>query len=348
MLSPDVWALLTPGNFVAAVIVVAMLIYALTGGADFGGGVWDLLATGPRAGAQRQAIARAIGPIWEANHVWLLVVLVLMFVAFPTAFAAIMTALHLPMLLMLTGITLRGSAFVFRTYGPDRPEWRRWGVVFGAASAVTPIFLGVVLGAVSSGRITLRSDGTVVTDFFSEWLSPFPWAIGLMLVALFAFLAATYLTVEEDDPALRNDFRRMAVRGSYAFFATAVLAAITARTGAPHLWDVLAGSLQAWIMQAVVATVAMGAIIALETERFQLARILAGAQVTLVVLGWAASQAGWILVGAIPLAGSAAPDGILIPVILALIAGLAVLIPTFVLLFWLFHRPSRSVKTRAV
>ena len=151
MLSPDVWALLTPGNFVAAVIVVAMLLYALTGGADFGGGVWDLLATGPRAGAQRQAIARAIGPIWEANHVWLLVVLVLMFVAFPTAFAAIMTALHLPMLIMLTGITLRGSAFVFRTYGPDRPEWRRWGVVFGAASAVTPIFLGVVLGAVSSG-----------------------------------------------------------------------------------------------------------------------------------------------------------------------------------------------------
>ena len=346
MPSSDFLALLAPGNIVAVVIVVAMLAYALTGGADFGGGVLDLLATGPRAGAQRRSIARAIGPIWEANHVWLLVVLVLMFVAFPTAFAAIMTALHLPMLLMLTGITLRGSAFVFRAYGPDRPEWRRWGLVFGAASAVTPILLGVVFGAISSGRITLGLDGAVKTDFVSEWLTPFPWATGLMLQSLFAFLAATYLAVEEDDPELRNDFRRMAVRASYAFFGTALLAAITARTGAPHLWATLAGSYQAWAMQAVLAGVAIGAIVALEKDRFQLARVLAGAQVTLVVLGWAASQAGWILVGQIPLAGSAAPDGILIPVILALVAGLALLIPTFVLLFWLFHRPSRSVAAR--
>ena len=119
---------------VAGLMLVALIFYALLAGADFGGGVWDLLATGPRAERQRALIADAIGPIWEANHVWLILVVVILFTAFPPAFAAIMTALHIPLTLMLIGIVLRGAAFTFRTYDTqDNDVQRRWSRVFAIA-----------------------------------------------------------------------------------------------------------------------------------------------------------------------------------------------------------------------
>src|SRR5579863_4288818 len=96
------------------VIMASLTFYALLGGADYGGGVWDLLARGPRANRQRELIAKAIGPVWEANHVWLILVVVVLFTAFPPAFALIFTSLHVALLLVLLGIVLRGSAFVFR------------------------------------------------------------------------------------------------------------------------------------------------------------------------------------------------------------------------------------------
>jgi cytochrome d ubiquinol oxidase subunit II len=114
-------------SVLAGTIVVALTIYALTGGADFGGGVWDLLARGPRARAQRRLIADALAPIWEANHVWLIAVIVILFTAFPPAFGAIATALHIPLTAMLVGIVLRGSAFTFRSYHrPDDHVAERW------------------------------------------------------------------------------------------------------------------------------------------------------------------------------------------------------------------------------
>ncbi|HLA79552.1 MAG TPA: cytochrome d ubiquinol oxidase subunit II, partial [Vicinamibacteria bacterium] len=136
----------------AGVLMAALVIYALGGGADFGGGVWDLLASGPRAASQRRTIEQAIGPIWEANHVWLILVIVVLFVAFPPGFAALGTALHIPLALMLIGIVLRGSAFAFRSYGAASDlEARRWGRVFAVASLVTPLTLGWSVGAVASG-----------------------------------------------------------------------------------------------------------------------------------------------------------------------------------------------------
>ena len=138
----------------ALAIVGALILYVLTGGADFGGGVWDLLARGPRATAQRALIDRAIAPVWEANHVWLILVVVLLFGAFPPAFSALATGLHLPLTALLVGIVFRGSAFVFRKYGGGgRAASRRWGVVFAVASLVTPICLGVTIGAVTAGAI---------------------------------------------------------------------------------------------------------------------------------------------------------------------------------------------------
>src|ERR1043165_7715805 len=135
-------------NVIAAVTLVSLIVYALMGGADFGGGVWDLLASGPRKQQQRAMIDNAIGPIWEANHVWLILVVVLLFTAWPGAFAGIMTALHIPIAAMLVGIVLRGTAFVFRKYDSRRDNvQKRWSQVFGVSSLFTPFIQGVTLGA---------------------------------------------------------------------------------------------------------------------------------------------------------------------------------------------------------
>src|SRR5438445_1335445 len=129
----------------AIFILASLIIYALMGGADFGGGMWNLLAFGPRAQRQREAIADAIAPIWEANHVWLILVIVLLFTGFPTGFASMMTALNIPMTVMLLGIVLRGSAFVFRKYEVENAH--HWRTVFGIASFLTRFVNGMILVA---------------------------------------------------------------------------------------------------------------------------------------------------------------------------------------------------------
>ncbi|MCB9653149.1 MAG: cytochrome d ubiquinol oxidase subunit II [Deltaproteobacteria bacterium] len=319
-----------------ALIGIALLVYALTGGADFGGGVWDLLASGPRKERQRTLIAHAIGPIWEANHVWMILVVVLLFVAFPVGFAALMTALHIPVVLMLIGITLRGAAFVFRAYGPTTSRWRRWGVVFAASSVVTPILLGVILGAVTSGSLRLDEKQHVITDFFSEWCAPFPWALGFMMLSLFAYLAAVYLTIESDEPELRADFSRRALFANAAFGLSAAVAALTAKTGAPHLFAILAGTPRAWLMQGVTAIVALSAMAGLIYGRFRLVRVLAIVQTTLVWSAWMVAQNGWLLVNSLALDHAASPATFLAPALIALALGSLALVPAFVFLFWVF------------
>ncbi|MDQ2999596.1 MAG: cytochrome d ubiquinol oxidase subunit II, partial [Chloroflexota bacterium] len=217
---------------VAGLMLVALTFYALLAGADFGGGVWDLLARGPRAADQRALISDAIGPIWEANHVWLILVVVMMFTAFPPAFAAIMTALHIPLTVMLIGIVLRGAAFTFRTYDDqhDRVQ-RRWSVVFAIASVITPIMLGICVGAIASGRITVENE-IVTSGFFAAWLTPFPRAVGGFALALFAFLAAVYLTVEAREAALRDDFRQRALLAAIAVGMLALLVFLLSGSGA--------------------------------------------------------------------------------------------------------------------
>src|SRR5918997_2364958 len=158
-------------------MVVSLMFYALLGGADYGGGVWDLFAFGRRAREQRALIAEAISPVWEANHVWLILVIVILFTAFPPAFAVIATALHIPITLLLIGIVLRGTAFTFRTYDSRHDEvQRRWSLVFSIASIITPVLLGIILGAIASGTIRVQS-GVVTSGFFSSWLAPFPFAV---------------------------------------------------------------------------------------------------------------------------------------------------------------------------
>ncbi len=279
---------MAPEPLVAAVLATVLVMYVLTGGADFGGGVWDLLASGPRAIRQRRAIATTIGPIWEANHVWLIVALVITFVAFPKAFAAISTQLHVPLTLLLVGVVLRGTAFVFRAYDSRDDEVQlRWSRLFAIASTVTPVLLGVVVGSIASGRV--RADAT--PTWFGAWLQPFPWAVGALTLAIFAFLAAVYLTLDTaSEPELQEDFRRRGLMAAVVVFVLAWLAFFLSTTGAPAIWNGLWASPWALPFQGGVAAVGLGCIGALATRRFSIARNLAGAQVVLVVGGWAMAQ----------------------------------------------------------
>jgi cytochrome d ubiquinol oxidase subunit II len=321
----------TPADLLAGAMLVALVFYALLGGADFGGGIWDLLATGPRRREQRALVERAIGPIWEANHVWLVLVVVLLFSGFPAAFAAVSIALFTPLTLLLVGIVLRGTAFTFRAY--DHPEDRvqaRWGLAFSASSAVAPLLLGLVVGAVASGRaISAAGDGSM------RWLSPFTAAVGLLAAALFAFLAATYLAVEAEGE-LREDFRRRALGAGLAVFACALLAAVLSAREAPEVFEGLTGRVFTLPLHLATGAAAVTALAALRAGRVRLARAAAVAQTSLIVLGWGASQYPYLIVPGLTVAGAAAPRATLVAVLWALGAGAVLLFPALYLLFRVF------------
>ena len=225
--------------------------------------------------------------VWEANHVWLILVIVILFTAFPPAFSVIATALHIPITLLLIGIVLRGTAFTFRSYDVQRDDvQRRWSLVFSIASIITPILLGIILGAIASGTIRVEN-GAVTSGFFNSWLAPFPFAVGFFALALFAFLAAVYLTVEAEPGDLQEDFRLRALIAGVAVGVLALTVFILAGTGAP---TVRAGISRTWWalgLQLLTAIFAVGAFLTLWTRRYKLARVCAAAQVTLILLGWA-------------------------------------------------------------
>jgi cytochrome d ubiquinol oxidase subunit II len=319
----------TPADLLGAAILAALVLYALLGGADFGGGIWDLLAAGPRRAEQRALVERAIGPIWEANHVWLVLVIVVLFTGFPAAFAAVSIGLFGPLLLLLVGIVLRGAAFTFRAY--DRPDDRvqaRWGLVFSSSSVLAPVVLGVVVGALASGRLR---DGAPPL----AWLAPFPLAVGLFAAALFAYLAAVYLAVEAEGP-LRDDFRSRAVVAGGAVFACAVLAAALSWREAPLVFAGL--TRRSWSLALHLATgaAALLAFAMLSTRRVRAARAAAAVQVALIVTGWGASQYPYLVVPDVTLPGASAPRATQVALLWALAGGALVLFPMLALLFRVF------------
>lgn len=335
-----------PELLLVAVMGVGLALYFLFGGADFGGGVWDLLASGPRAARQRQSIEQAIGPIWEANHVWLILVVVVLFTAFPPAFAAISVALHIPLTLFLVGIVLRGSAFAFRGLavslgGGDRKE-ARFGLAFSIASTVAPVLLGMVVGALVSGRIRVR-DGVVTSGFIHAWLAPFPLAVGIFALALCAFLAATYLCAEVADPPLREDFRRRALAAAIAVGVSAAIAFLLSREGAPRVRETLADRSWSWPFHALTGAAAMGALWALATRRFRVARLAAAAQVALILTGWALAQYPYLVVPDVTVTSAAASARTQHLLLIVLGAGLPILVPSLLLLFRVF----KSSRARA-
>lgn len=224
---------MSPEQGAAAIAVAAVVLYSIFGGADYGGGIWSLLATGPRRDGQRNALERAIGPVWETNHVWLILLVVTLFVVFPVAFAAIFTALYVPLFIALLGIVARGAAFAFRHYGNRESRIAQVSLrFFSMASVLTPFTFGLAVGAVTGGHIDV--DGSSVeSGAFAGWLGPFSVLCGLIGLLASAFLGAAFM-IPRTEGALRRDFRRRAVAASLALGAVTTLAIPVAHWDAPE------------------------------------------------------------------------------------------------------------------
>jgi cytochrome bd ubiquinol oxidase subunit II len=321
-------------EIMAGIMLVSLMIYCVMAGADFGGGVWNLFASGPRARQQHELIKRAIGPIWEANHVWLILIIVLMFVCFPPAFAAISIALHIPLSLMLIGIIFRGSTFAFWSYDDRSVErQKRWGLVFSIASVFPPIMLGVSLGAATGGDIVIR-DGTVTCGFFRSWLRPLPWIIGLFTLSLFSFLAAVYLACEARDPNLKEEFRRRGIASGLLLGVFAFLILALAETGAPQLWKGLVKSPTSWALHLLTACVALSALASLGRRAYRVARVLAIIQAVMIVGAWGVAEYPYLVRPELSIRAAAAPDNVLRAVAIAVAVGACILFPS---LFYLYH-----------
>ena len=334
-------------ELLALILALSLAAYVLLGGADFGGGVWDLFASGPRRERQRDLIARAIAPIWEANHVWLILAIVLTFTCFPPAFARLGTVLHIPLTLMLLGIVLRGSAFIFRAYDTDQDSQRRWGRLFAIASLVTPLLLGICIGAVASGRVVETEQGTFVARFVAPWLTPFSLAVGLMTLAVFAFLAAVFLTLETTDRELADDFRRRGLLAGAAVFGTAFLALALSHGQAPLMTEGLLGSPWALPFHLLTGISAVATLAALWLRRYRLARMSVVVQVLCIVGGWAMAQYPYVIPPDLTIVGAAAPPVTLRLVIIVLGIGGVILLPSLIYLFRIFKSAPADQPGRA-
>ncbi len=328
----------------AGLTLLAVVAYGVLGGADFGGGIWDAFAGGPRKQEQRDAISQAMGPVWEANHVWLIFVIVLLFSAFPPAYAALSVGLFFLFHLVLLGIILRGASFVFRAYSPEgsrnvdgdeRTLGRsggRWGVVFGVASVITPVLLGMSLGAVSAGGFHVAN--AVVTLEGIPWLAPVSLAMGAFALALCAYLAATFLAYETRGE-LQEDFRQRALWAGTVVVALSVLLLPLLAIDAPHLWaGLLATRTLPVLGVGLVAALASGWW--LRTRRYRAARIAAIGQVGCLLAGWGLAQYPYIIYPDVTIYSAAAPEPTLQFILYSLPLGLALLLPSLWFLFRVF------------
>ncbi len=331
-----------PVFLLAVVMLMLLTAYVLLGGADYGGGLWDLLATGDTAARQRETIARAIAPVWEANHVWLIVVVTILFTAFPTAFSRLCIALHVPLALALIGIVLRGSAFVFRAYGPMSTRNKRgWEWVFAVASTITPLVLGALVGAITEGRID--PNATSFRELYlNPWLTPFAMAVGVFALVLFAYVSAVYLTLEAQEKATADAFRRRALA---AAILTGVMALVVffLAGAVPHVRASLTNS--PWTLPLHLATgaAATAALVLLWARHFWWARAAAVVQASLIVWGWALAQHPYVIRPDLTFEMAAAPRPVLILLLRILAAGAVVLLPALFYLFRVFGPAEKSV-----
>jgi cytochrome d ubiquinol oxidase subunit II len=331
-------------QLVAIVLLAGLTIYALLAGADFGGGVLDLLATGSRARKQRALIASAIGPVWEVNHIWLILVIVLFFTGFPRAFAAVMTTMHVPLSIMLVGIVLRGSAFTFRAYDLNKSAEDRWNHRFSIPSVLTPLLLGTVIGAIAMGRGAEQPRD--FTRYYTLWITPFSLAVGAFTLVGFTYLASIYLTLETRDRELQDDFRLRALVAAILLGGLAWLVYVLARRDAPIIYDGLHRSHWGFPVRIITGVLAVTAIVALTRRRYGIARFAAVAQMILILLGCALAQSPYLVPPVWTVSNAASPPGVLRFLLISLAIGSLILVPSLVLLFVVFKR--HALSSRAV
>lgn len=315
---------------VAAALFVGVVAYAVFGGADFGSGFFDLTAGGDLRGAEvRTLVDHSIGPVWEANHVWLIFVLVTWWTGFPETFAAAMSTLFVPLVLALLGIVLRGASFAFRKYSASLGQARLFGVLFATSSILTPFFLGTVAGGIASGRVPADGAG----DLWSSWLNPTSLFGGVIAVGTCATLAGAFLTADahragHDRLAEQLRIRSLIVGATTGAVVFAALVPIT--RDAPTLSDGLTGRAAPLIILSALAGVATLAL--LVRRRYALARFTAVAAVGAVVCGWGVGQYPWLLVDEVTIAQGAGAPATLRALLVAVALAVVLVLPALVYL----------------
>jgi cytochrome d ubiquinol oxidase subunit II len=332
-----------------AFILAGMTAYTVLAGADFGAGLWTLLAPGiipgrsSRASALRDHARHAMGPVWEANHVWLVFVLVVCWTGYPVAFGSMVSTLSAPLLIAVIGIVFRGAAYALRSLKGS--AWFAEGLL-GTSSVLTPFALATAIGGIALGRVPV---GNAAGNLVTSWLNPASILIGFLAVAFSGYLAAVYLAAdarrlqdhepsdaERPHPApsasMAAAFRYRALASGLAAGALAVAGLLVMRSAGLSL---LHGTALVFVIISAAAGIAT--MVLCWAWRFGLARLTAGLAVAAVVVGWAAGQAPRLLPG-MTIPQAAAGHSVLVAMTVAICAGLAILVPSLILLYTLFLR----------
>jgi cytochrome bd ubiquinol oxidase subunit II len=313
--------------------IAGLTAYAVLGGADFGADFWDLTAGGTeRGGPVRGMVQRSMAPVWEANHVWLIFVLVIVWTAFPVMFGSVFSTLFVPLLLAVAGIIFRGTAFALRGQAATINEARVLGALFALASVLVPFFLGAALGGIASGDVPV---GNASGDPISSWLNPTGITVGVLAVLTGAYLAAVYMAADAERsglPELEDPFRTRTLASGIVAGAVAMGAIFVLREDAPDLYEGLTsgGGLACVIASALAG---IGTLALVWARRFAAARWTAAAAVAAVTIGWAFAQSPYLLPGELTLEEAAASDAALAAVLVGTAIGAVVLVPSLYLLY---------------
>lgn len=320
----------------AAILWIGATMYAVFGGADFGAGFWDLLAGDAERGSRARArIQRSITPVWEANHVWLIFILVVLWTAFPEAFAAIMSTLYVPLTLAALGIVLRGAAFAFRKSVESLPARRALGATFALSSVMTPFFMGTVVGAIAAGNVPAEGNGAA----FSSWLEPLPLLTGALFVASGAYLAAIFLVADSHragDSEMEGYFAGRALAAGLVAGALAVLGLVALHADARYVYERL---IVEGLPLVIVSILAGFGVLALLLRRGRRGlRPLAIAAVAAVIWGWGVAQFPYLLPTSLDIAAAAAPGPTLTSVLVVFGVAAVTILPALGLLYTLAQR----------
>ena len=316
---------------VALVLLLALVAYAVFGGADFGAGFWDLTAGGAERGARpRSLIEHSIGPVWEANHVWLIFIFVVTWTAFPEAYASITLTLFVPLTIAALGIVLRGASFAFRKTVVGVPARRAFGGAFALSSVLVPYCMGTVAGGIASGRVPA---GGKAGDPVASWVNPTSIVAGVLAVVLAAYLAAVYLVwdARRIDDDLVDYFRRRAVATAVVAAVIAVVGVFVLRADARYVFDGLTS--RALPLMILSVACGAGALLLLVRDASRGARVAAAGAVAGVIGGWGVAQWPYLLPESLTLSAAAAPSGTLSALVVAVVMAVVIVLPGFVLLY---------------
>jgi cytochrome bd ubiquinol oxidase subunit II len=316
---------------VMILLLLGLVAYVVLGGADFGAGVWYVLLPGEGRRKLRDHTYHAMGPVWEANHVWLIFVLVVAWTGFPSAFGSIASSLYIPLFIAAIGIILRGTTYALRGWARNRREERIVGLIFGISSFLTPFALGAAIGGIASERVPV---GNAAAEPWSSWLNPTSILIGFLSIATSAYLAAVWLTADAkraDRPDLVEAFRRRALVMGTVAGALAIGGLFVLKSDAERVFNGLTSGAG---LAAVVASALAGvATIFWDARgRFETARWSAAFAVGFIVAGWAIAQQPQILPG-LTVDEAAADHDTLVALLIAIALGAFVLVPSLWLLF---------------